>query len=152
MCFSTSAVKLMKANKPTAKTPLERGLTYTRWGGYLFSLLLVILAVNESHSITAESPAFSYFKIIYYSLLALWVQLPYQKLSGSAWRIGYGALVLLSIGFVFLMIVVVMFSYIAAAERGERLGVPGFEGTLIFLCLLQAPTILFRKHPDLLDG
>ena len=80
------------------------------------------------------------------------MQLPYQKLSGSAWRIGYGALVLLSIGFVFLMIVVVMFSYIAAAERGERLGVPGFEGTLIFLCLLQAPTILFRKHPDLLDG
>ena len=56
------------------------------------------------------------------------------------------------IGFVFLMIVVVMFSYIAAAERGERLGVPGFEGTLIFLCLLQAPTILFRIHPDLLDG
>ena len=58
----------------------------------------------------------------------------------------------LSIGFVFLMIVVVMFSYIASAERGERLGVPGFEGTLIFLCLLQAPTILFRKNPDLLDG
>ena len=61
-------------------------------------------------------------------------------------------LLLISIGFVFLMIVVVMFSYIASAERGERLGVPGFEGTLIFLCLLQAPTILFRKNPDLLDG
>ena len=142
----------MNKAKPSAKTPLERGLTYARWGGYLFSLLLLILAFNELRSITSESTAFTYFKLCYYSLLALWVQLPYQKLSGRAWRIGYGALVLLSIGFVFLMIVVVMFSYIAAAERGERLGVPGFEGTLIFLCLLQAPTILFRKHPDLLDG
>ena len=142
----------MKANKPTAKTPLERGLNYARWGGYLFSLLLLILAFNELRSIAAESTAFTYFKLFYYSLLALWVQLPYQKLSGRAWRLFYGALVLLSIGFVFLMIVVVMFSYIASAERGERLGVPGFEGTLIFLCLLQAPTILFRKHPDLLDG
>ena len=142
----------MKANKPTAKTPLERGLNYARWGGYLFSLLLLILAFNELRSIAAESTAFTYFKLFYYSLLALWVQLPYQKLSGRAWRFFYGALVLLSIGFVFLMIVVVMFSYIASAERGERLGVPGFEGTLIFLCLLQAPTILFRKHPDLLDG
>ena len=142
----------MKANQPSEKTPLERGLNYARWGGYLFSLLLLILAFNESRSITAESTAFTYFKLFYYGFLALWVQLPYQKLSGRAWRIGYGALVLLSIGFVFLMIVVVMFSYIASAERGERLGVPGFEGTLIFLCLLQAPTILFRKHPDLLDG
>ena len=142
----------MNKAKPSAKTPLERGLTYARWGGYLFSFLLLTLAVNEFRSITADSPAFTYFKLFYYGLLALWMQLPYQKLSGRAWRIGYGALVLLSIGFVFLMIVVVMFSYIAAAERGERLGVPGFEGTLIFLCLLQAPTILFRKYPDLLDG
>ena len=142
----------MKANKPSIKTPLERGLNYARWGGYLFSLLLLIFAVNELRSITADSSTFTYFKLFYYGLLALWVQLPYKKLSGRAWHIGYGALVLLSIGFVFLMIVVVMFSYIAAAERGERLGVPGFEGTLIFLCLLQAPTILFRKHPDLLDG
>ena len=142
----------MKANKPLVKTPLERGLNYSRWGGYLFSLLLLILAFNDLRSITADSTAFTYFKLFYYGLLALWVQLPYQKLSGRVWRIGYGALVLLSIGFVFLMIVVVMFSYIAAAERGERLGVPGFEGTLIFLCLLQAPTVLFRKYPDLLDG
>ena len=142
----------MKNPKSSAKTPLERGLEYARWGGYLFSTLLVLLAVSEFRGLSAESPGFAYFKMFYYSLLALWVQLPYPKLSASSWRICYGALVILSIGFVFLMIVVVMFSYIASAERGERLGVPGFEGTLIFLCLLQAPTILFRKNPDLLDG
>lgn len=142
----------MKPEKLSTKTALERGLTYARWGGYLFSTLLLILAVNEFRLLSSESTGFAYFKLFYYGLLALWVQLPYQKLAASAWRICYGALVLLSIGFVFLMIVVVMFSYIASAEKGERLGVPGFEGTLIFLCLLQAPTILFRKNPDLLDG
>lgn len=141
-----------KEPKPSEKTALERGLEYARYSGYLFSALLLILAISEFRSLSTESTGFSYFKLFYYSLLALWVQLPYQKLTASAWRISYGALVLLSIGFVFLMIVVVMFSYIASAERGERLGVPGFEGTLIFLCLLQAPTILFRKNPDLLDG
>ena len=146
----------MKSVQATEKTPLQRGLTYARWGGYLFSALLLILALGEYRSLTSASPpelsGFATFKLFYYSLLALWVQLPYQKLSAFAFRIIYGALVLLSVGFVFLIIVVVMFSYIAAAERGERLGVPGFEGTLIFLCLLQAPTILFRKNPDLLDG
>lgn len=141
-----------KEPNPSEKTALERGLEYARYSGYLFSALLLILAISEFRSLSTESTGFSYFKLFYYSLLALWVQLPYQKLTASAWRISYGALVLLSIGFVFLMIVVVMFSYIASAERGERLGVPGFEGTLIFLCLLQAPTILFRKNPDLLDG
>ena len=49
------------------------------------------------------------------------------------------------------MIISVMFDYMASAERGERLGVPGLEGTLIFLSLLQPPVILFRQNPDLLD-
>ena len=35
--------------------------------------------------------------------------------------------------------------------RGERLGVPGFEGTLIFLALLQVPVVLFQRKPDMLD-
>ncbi|MGK0309380.1 MAG: hypothetical protein ACJAYS_000196 [Lentimonas sp.] len=53
--------------------------------------------------------------------------------------------------FVFLMIVSVIFDYMAAEANGERLGVPGFEGTLIFLALLQVPAVLFQRRPDLLD-
>jgi hypothetical protein len=49
------------------------------------------------------------------------------------------------------MIASVMFGYMAAAERGERLGVPGFEGTLIFFALMQVPTVLFQRRPDLID-
>lgn len=142
----------MKTSSKSTDTAVERGLKYARWGGYLFSVLLLLFAFKEFRSLTSESTWYAYFKVFYFGGLGLWVQLPYQKLVGGAWRICYGLLVLLSIGFVFLMIVVVMFSYMESAERGERLGVPGFEGSLIFLCLLQAPTILFRKYPDLLDG
>jgi hypothetical protein len=49
------------------------------------------------------------------------------------------------------MIAVVMFAYMAAADQGERLGVPGFEGTLIFLSLMQVPVVLFQRKPELLD-
>jgi hypothetical protein len=49
------------------------------------------------------------------------------------------------------MIASVMFGYMAAADQGERLGVPGFEGTLIFVALMQVPAILFQRRPDLLD-
>jgi len=49
------------------------------------------------------------------------------------------------------MVVSVMFNYMAAADQGERLGVPGFEGTLIFLSLLQVPAVLFQRKPDLID-
>lgn len=49
------------------------------------------------------------------------------------------------------MVAVVMFAYMAAAGRGERLGVPGFERTLVFLALLQVPVVLFQRKPDLLD-
>ena len=49
------------------------------------------------------------------------------------------------------MVVVVIFAYMASDARGERLGVPGFEGTLIFLALLQVPIVLFQRKPDMLD-
>ena len=44
-----------------------------------------------------------------------------------------------------------MYQYIELAEMGERLGVPGLEGSLVFLSLLQPPTLLFERNPDFLD-
>ena len=66
-------------------------------------------------------------------------------------NLGFGLLVGLSALFVFVMVVVVIFAYMASDARGERLGVPGFEGTLIFLALLQVPVVLFQRKPDMLD-
>jgi len=35
-------------------------------------------------------------------------------------------------------------------ETGRKPGLPAFNGTLIFLALMQAPTVLFLRRPDLL--
>ena len=74
-----------------------------------------------------------------------------MRISDARWKLVYGLLVFCSIAFVFVMVASVMFSYMDAAARGERLGVPGLEGTLIFLALMQVPAVLFQRRPDLID-
>lgn len=132
---------------------VARGLKYAQWGGYLFSFLLLILAALEWKQLSVEASAsgYGYFKFVYFLLLALIGRLPVARLSSLIWKLCFATTIFLSIGFVFIMIVDVMYAYMAAAEQGERLGVPGFEGTLIFLCLLQVPTLLFVRNPDLLE-
>lgn len=130
---------------------LEIGLKYAKWGGYLLNALLLILIINLLFSQNVENNLFKWVKIVYFSALIGVLQIPFVSIKSKIFKIFFSILCLLSIGFVFLMVVEVMFAYMAAAERGERLGVPGFQGSLIFLTLLQVPTILFRRNPDLLD-
>jgi hypothetical protein len=72
-------------------------------------------------------------------------------LNERLWTPACIALTALAAGFVFIMIVSVMFAYMALAEQGQKLGVPGLEGSLIFIALLQPPVVLFRRKPDLLN-
>ncbi|MGB0370652.1 MAG: hypothetical protein ACPGN3_04825 [Opitutales bacterium] len=84
--------------------------------------------------------------------LGVMLMLPYGKFaSPKLWKACFVTLCVGSVAFVFTMIVSVMFDYMAAAEREERLGVPGFEGTLIFLTLMQPLAVLFQRRPDFLD-
>ncbi len=130
---------------------LEIGLKYAKWGGYLLNALLLILIIGLLFGQDVENNLFKWIKIAYFSSLIGILQVPFNSMKNKAFRIFFPILCILSVGFVFLMVAEVMFAYIAAAERGERLGVPGFQGSLIFLTLLQVPTILFRRNPDLLD-
>lgn len=138
---------------PEAKTEIvsassARGLRYARWGGHVLTALL--WAIGMAALVKGEG-AFELFKGIYFVAYGIVVSLPYGRMSDKSWRWSYGLLVGLSALFVFVMVAVVMFAYMAAAERGERLGIPGFEGTLIFLALLQVPVVLFQRKPELLD-
>jgi hypothetical protein len=132
----------------TQSLATARGLRYARLGGYVLTMLLLALGIT---SLIKGSGAFEVFKGVYFVVFAIVVSLPYGRMSDRVWRFGYGLLVGLSALFVFVMVAVVMFAYMAAAERGERLGIPGLEGTLIFLALLQVPVVLFQRKPDLLD-
>jgi len=125
-----------------------RGLRYARVAGYVLSALLWALGIT---ALVKGTGTFEMFKGVYFVIYGVVLCLPFGRMSDRGWCWGYGLLVGLSALFVFVMIAVVMFAYMAAADRGERLGVPGFEGMLIFFALLQVPVVLFQRKPDLLD-
>lgn len=142
----------MSTSETISSTPEQmstlRGLRYARVAGYVLSALLLALGVT---ALIKGQGAFETFKGAYFVAYGILVSLPFGRMSETAWRCSYGLLIGLSAVFVFVMIAVVMFAYMAAAEQGDRLGVPGFEGLLIFLALLQVPVVLFQRKPDLLD-
>ncbi|MGZ0656989.1 hypothetical protein ACWPKO_04860 [Coraliomargarita sp. W4R53] len=125
-----------------------RGLRYARFAGYVLAVLLGTLGVS---ALIKGTGTFDMFQGVYFLVYAVVLCVPFKRISDSSWRWAYGLLVGLSALFVFVMIAVVMFAYMAAADRGERLGIPGFEGMLIFFALLQVPVVLFQRKPDLLD-
>ena len=124
------------------------GLRYGRIAGQVLTLLLLTLGLS---ALLKGSGVFEIFKGVYFIAYGIVLSLPFARFSDRSWRWGFGLLVGLSALFVFVMVVVVIFAYMASDARGERLGVPGFEGTLIFLALLQVPIVLFQRKPDMLD-
>ena len=125
-----------------------RGLGYGRIAG---CVLAAILGFEGISALLKGEGVFELFKGSYFTLYALAIILPYRRMTDRAWNRCFILLSGLSALFVFVMVAVVIFAYMAAADRGERLGVPGFEGTLIFLALLQVPVVLFQRKPSLLD-
>jgi hypothetical protein len=132
-----------------AKTTVPDGVRYARLAGRLLGLLLIGLGI--ALLVDSTSSAFDFFKAIYFLIYGSLLNLPFKQMETRSWKWLFGLLLISSVAFVFLMVVAVIFDYMAADARGERLGVPGFEGTLIFFALLQVPTVLFERKPDLLD-
>ena len=124
------------------------GLRCGRIAGHVLAILLLILGLKAMFK---GAGGFETFKGVYFIAYGIVISLPFARLSDKSWRWGFGLLVGLSALFVFVMVVVVIFAYMASDARGERLGVPGFEGTLIFLALLQVPVVLFQRKPNMLD-
>jgi hypothetical protein len=137
----------MPTNKPNL--PVPDGVRYARWAGHALGFILICTAIVSV--IRGLDGAFSSIKASYFFLYGIVLNLPFIRISDARWKLVYGLLIFSSIAFVFVMVVSVMFSYMAAADRGDRLGVPGLEGSLIFLSLMQIPAVLFQRRPDLID-
>ncbi|MEC7487004.1 MAG: hypothetical protein VYE55_01740 [Verrucomicrobiota bacterium] len=129
---------------------IQKSLCYARLAGRILGLGLILWSIFLFF-LNANLAGFGSFKATYCLLFGIILQIPFRILRTKMWKVSFVALTVLAAGFVFVMIISVMFDYMASAERGERLGVPGLEGTLIFLSLLQPPIVLFRQNPDLLD-
>jgi hypothetical protein len=137
----------MPLNEPTPHVP--DGVRYARWSGHALGVILIIAGIVSA--IRGLDDFFEHFRAGYFVLYGIVLNLPFMRLSDARWKVTYGLLVFCSAAFAFLMVISVMYSYQEAAERGEHLGIPGLEGTLIFLALLQVPAVLFQRKPDLID-
>lgn len=128
---------------------LPAGVLWSRRAGHLLGALLLLLGLLAFGRGTA---GFETVKAVYCLAYGALLLVPASRIARERiWRLFFGLLLIASAGFVFLLVASVMFDYMAAAERGERLGVPGFEGALIFLALLQVPAAVFERRPDLID-
>lgn len=134
---------------PEDALAIPAGVRYARWGGHFLGIILIGLGILTL--LNDVRAGFDLFQSVFFIVYGIYLNFPFLRLRPFAWKCAYIGLVVLSVAFVFVMIATVMFAYMAAAERGERLGVPGFEGTLIFLALMQVPAVLFQRKPDLLD-
>jgi hypothetical protein len=131
------------------KNQVPDGVRYARWAGHALGSVLICVAFVST--LRGLEGFFEPFKAIYFIVYGIVLNLPYQRIAEARWKPAFALLALCSAAFVFVMVVSVMFDYMAAADRGERLGVPGLEGSLIFVALLQVPAVLFQRKPDLLD-
>ena len=131
------------------KTTTPDGVRYARLAGRALGILLICMGIISFAGKMGSS--FVVFKAVYFVAYGSLLNLPFNRVASQHWKWVYGLLTVSSVAFVFLMVVSVIFDYMAADARGERLGVPGFEGTLIFFALLQVPVVLFQRNPDLLD-
>ena len=132
-----------------ASRQVPDGIRYARFAGKILGVTLLVLGLSSL--IGAAESFFADFKAIYFIAYGSVLILPFKRMTPKKWKWSYGLLVVSSVIFVFVMVIGVIFDYMAADARGERLGVPGLEGTLIFLALLQVPVVLFQRQPDLLD-
>ncbi|MGF1531315.1 MAG: hypothetical protein ACFCU4_08130 [Puniceicoccaceae bacterium] len=91
------------------------------------------------------------FRVLYSLImvgLGILIVLPYGRFGKGCWRRCFVLLILTAIGFGMLTVVSVVFAYLEAARAGGRLGLPAFEGTLLFVTFIQIPVVFFQRHPE----
>jgi hypothetical protein len=141
--------------QPSLIAQRRQALGYTRALGVGTALFLPAWAWVGLDRWTYASSAASFFgnsEALYFCFYAILLMLPYSRVrSTRMWRWAFGILAAASMMFIFVMVFDVMFSYMTTAAVGQPTPPPILNSALIFICILQIPTILFSRHPDWLD-
>ena len=125
---------------------------YMRIAAWFTASLLMVWSARKIVTLSDHRfPWFVWLTLVYTIVYAIWMVVPWVRFtSGRIWKTGMIGYLVLSFFFVFLMIGNIMVDAAAAGAAGEKLGVPGLEGTLMFLSLAQIPGILFERHPEMM--
>lgn len=130
----------------------QRGLRYARAAGYGGALALLIWTpLNLIRWQGAGPAALLTWESVFFPVYALLILAPGARLPQRLWRWYFPALLVGSAAFVFTMVIDLMFLALLAGETGGKIPPPAFQSGLLFSCLLQVPTILFQRRPELLD-
>ncbi len=131
----------------------ERGMAYSRAAGLSVGLFLILWSPFNLLRWGGEGPgSLLGFQTGFFMIYGLLLVLPWKKLAGSRWwKPLFSLLCVAGAVFIFTMVIDLMFQYMLAAEQSRKPAPPAFQGMLIFISLLQIPTVLFIKHPKWLD-
>lgn len=89
---------------------------------------------------------------IYFAIYGLILMLPYASIVEKNWFYrAYGFLIVSSVVFVFCLMFQFLFFAWDMNALGAKPKLPGLQGTLVFLSLMQVPAVLFQRRPELLD-
>jgi len=130
----------------------REGLAYARASGLGLACFLIAWAPFSVMRWGAlEAPGVSQALAIVGLCYGMLLFLPFGRMPPRVWRVAWGVSCVLATGFVFLMVNDAIFLYMLAIDTGTRPGPPAFQSLLVFLGLLQPPTLLFQRKPHLLD-
>lgn len=125
---------------------------YVRWLAWIAAAMILVWCLGKYQAISAYPYPWVLWTTWGYCLIySIWMITPWEKTKKPIrWKFGMIGFLVLSFFFVFLLIGNVMVDASIAGAAGERLGVPGFEGTILFFSLSQIPGMLFKRHPEMM--
>lgn len=141
------------SSKPTTANcsyePRLRLLRAVRLLGLLIGILIVMDVVSQRLN-PSQPEWFFLLRANFDVVMAICLLCPFTRLlqlGNHYWWTAFILLCAMAVGFAFLRVIGVLFDSMAAYEAGEKLGVPGWSGTLIFAVFSQLPTVFFQRFP-----
>jgi len=130
-----------------------RGIGYARAAGVGLGLFFLGWAPANLIRWEGQGPSgLLLFEAFFFAAYGLLLAMPWNLIkSPRLWKYCFGALLMFSFFFTFIMVIDTLFQHSLAAEVGSRPAPPAFPGLQIFFGLMQVPAVLFLRKPELLD-
>lgn len=128
------------------------GLVVARLSGVGLGLYLLFSAPYKISQFAGTSDARLWVETGVLGTVGLIQLVPWTHIrSRRLFRAFFTLLVALTTATVFALVFFTMFTYIDMMSVGRKPGLPAFQGVVIFLSLLQVPTVLFLRHPEWME-
>jgi len=129
------------------------GLRYARAAGIAIGLFLIAWSPFNALRWQGQGPqTLIQFEFLFFIAYGLLLAMPWSRLKTErTFRLTFGVLIAFSVAFAFVMVVDLMFQAVLASANGGKPAPPAFQGIIVFCALLQVPTVLFMRRPQLLD-